>query len=93
MNETIPAGYLYLISKYSLDVCELFSCSYMTFRSVKETVRHGVPLCRGKPNCLYRNFPKNVIIKVGFRGEEREKDNDLYGEVQRENRRDKIAGS
>lgn len=41
MKETIPAGYLYLISKYSLDVCELFSCSYMTPRSVKETVRHG----------------------------------------------------
>lgn len=44
-------------------------------------------------NCLYRNCPKNVIIEVDSRGEEREKDDDLYGEVQREDRRDKIVGS
>jgi len=42
MKETIPAGYLYLISKYSLDVCELFSRSYMTMRTVKETIQHEV---------------------------------------------------
>ena len=39
MSDLLPAGYLYLISKYSLDVCELFTHSYMTSRTVKETVR------------------------------------------------------
>lgn len=41
MKGTIPAGYLHLISRYSLDVCELFSRSYMTTRTVKETIQHG----------------------------------------------------
>lgn len=41
MKEIKPAGYLYLISKYSLEVCELFARSYMTTRTVKETIRHG----------------------------------------------------
>lgn len=40
MNNATPAGYSYLISRYSLDVCELFTRSYMTTRTVKETVRH-----------------------------------------------------
>lgn len=40
MTKFLPAGYLYLISKYSLNVCELFSRSYMTSRTVKETVRN-----------------------------------------------------
>jgi len=40
MSETFPAGYLYLITKYSLDVCELFSRCSMTTRTVRETVRN-----------------------------------------------------
>ena len=37
MNDVTPAGYAYLISRYSLDVCELFSRSYMTTRTIKKT--------------------------------------------------------
>ena len=41
MNETLARGYLYLIQRYSLNVCELYLQSFATESSIKKVVQSG----------------------------------------------------
>ena len=54
MNGSAPLGYLYLVQRYSLDVCELFCQSFATDRVTKSVVRNGNTVKTYYPISRYR---------------------------------------
>ena len=54
MNGIVPLGYLYLVQRYSLNVCDLFCQSFATDRATKSVVRNGNTVKTYYPVSRYR---------------------------------------